>query len=77
VNLLGDNTDTIKKNTETLTEINIEINIQKPKYMLLNHHQNTGQNRDIKTANRSFGNVSHIKIFVDDSNKSEFDSLGN
>jgi hypothetical protein len=32
--LLGDNTDTIKKNTETLTgaskEVGLEINIQKP-----------------------------------------------
>jgi hypothetical protein len=29
--------------------------------MLLSRHQNVGQNRDIKIANRSFGNVSQIK----------------
>jgi hypothetical protein len=50
VNLLGDNTDTIKKNTETVTDINKEsglnINEEKTKYsyMLLVHHQNAGQN---------------------------------
>jgi hypothetical protein len=55
-NLLGDNIDTIKKNTETLIdakEVELQINIQKTKYMFLSHHQN----RDIKIANRSFGNV--------------------
>jgi hypothetical protein len=28
---------------------------------LLSHHQNVGQNRDIKIANRSFENVSQFK----------------
>jgi hypothetical protein len=47
VNLLGDNTDTIKKNTETLVDASkkvvLEINIQKTKYMLLSRHQNVGK----------------------------------
>jgi hypothetical protein len=64
VNLLVDNIDTIKKNTETLIgankDIGIEINIEKTKYMLLSHHQNIGQNQDIKIANRSFENVSQF-----------------
>jgi hypothetical protein len=30
-------------------------------YMLLSRHQNIGQNRDIKIANRSFENVSQFK----------------
>jgi hypothetical protein len=29
--------------------------------MLLSHHQNAGQNRDIKMAKRSFENVSQFK----------------
>jgi hypothetical protein len=56
VDLLGDNIDTIKKNKETLIdaskEVGLEINIEKTKYKLLSHHQNAGQNRDIKIANR-------------------------
>jgi hypothetical protein len=65
VNLLGDNIDTIEKNTETLIdaskEVGLEINVEKSKYMLLSREQNVGQNRDIKTANRSFENVSQFK----------------
>jgi hypothetical protein len=62
VNLLGDNIDTIKNHTETLIdaskEVGLEINVENTKYMLLSRHQNAGQDRDIKIANRSFENVS-------------------
>jgi hypothetical protein len=65
VNLLGDNIGTIKKNTQTLIdaskEVGLDIKIEKTKCMLLSRHQNVGRNRDIKTANRSFGNVSELK----------------
>jgi hypothetical protein len=65
VNLLGNNIDAIKKNTETLIdaskEVGLEINVQKTKYMLLSRHQNAGQNGDIKIANRSFENTSQFK----------------
>jgi hypothetical protein len=61
VNLLGDNIDTIKKNTETLIdankEVGLETNVEKTKYMLLSRHQKVGQSREIKIANRSFENV--------------------
>jgi hypothetical protein len=44
------------ENSETLMgaskEVGQEINIKKTKYMLLSHHQNVGQNRDINIANR-------------------------
>jgi hypothetical protein len=57
-NLLRDIIDTIKKNTESLTdaskEVGLEINVEKSKYMLLSRQQNVDQNRDIKIANRSF-----------------------
>jgi hypothetical protein len=42
-------------------EVGLEINIEKPKYMLLSRHQNQGQNRHIKVANRSFENVPQFK----------------
>jgi sorting nexin-29 len=65
VNLLGDNIDTINKNTETLIDasknVGLEINVEKTKYMLLSHHQNVGQNGDIKVGDRSFENVSQFK----------------
>jgi hypothetical protein len=65
MNLLGDNIDTIRKNTETLIdaskEVGLEINVDKTKYMLLSCHQNVSQNCDIKIANRSFENVSQFK----------------
>jgi hypothetical protein len=65
VNLLGDNRDTIEKNTETLIdagrEVGLEIIIEKTKYMLLSRYQNAGQNRDIKIANRLFANVPQFK----------------
>jgi hypothetical protein len=65
VDLLADNVDTIKKNTETVTdiskEVSVEVNTEKTKYMLLSCHQNSGQNHNIKTANKSFENVAQFK----------------
>jgi hypothetical protein len=65
VNLLGDNIDTIKKNTETLMDINkevdLEINVEKTKYMLLYHLQNAVPNHDIKVANRLFEDVPQFR----------------
>jgi hypothetical protein len=52
VNLMGDNTDTIKKNTETLIsaskEVRLEINIWKTEHMLLSQHQNEGKTGVLK-----------------------------
>jgi hypothetical protein len=63
VNLLEDNIDTKKKNTETsidaFKEVDLEMNVEKTKYMLLTRQLNVGKNRDIK--NRSFESVSQFK----------------
>jgi hypothetical protein len=71
---VGDNLDTIKKNTETLIdaskEVGLEINVEKTKYMLLSRHQNVGRNRY-----RSFENVSQFKYLG--MTKKKFDSGGN
>jgi hypothetical protein len=78
VNLVGDNIDTIKKNTETLVdankEVDLEVNAEKTKYMLLSRHQNAGQNHNTKIPNRSFENAAQLKYFGNDSHRSKFDS---
>jgi hypothetical protein len=48
VNVLEDNVNTIRKNTETLIdaskEVGLEVNAEKTKCVLLSRHQNAGQN---------------------------------
>jgi hypothetical protein len=65
VNLLGDNIDTIKRNTQTLIdaskEVDLEVNTDKTEYILLSRHQNAGQNHDIKIGNRCFENVAQFR----------------
>jgi hypothetical protein len=65
LNLLDNDIDTIKISTETLIdaskEVGKEVNVENTKYMLVSRDQNAGQNREIKTGNRSFENVSQFK----------------
>jgi hypothetical protein len=39
----------------------LEINVEKTKYMNLSRHPNSGQNQNIRTANESFENVAIFK----------------
>jgi hypothetical protein len=52
VNLLGDDMETVKKNTETLIdaskEFGLEVNVEKTKYMMVSQCQNAGQNQDTR-----------------------------
>jgi hypothetical protein len=47
VNLLSENVDIIKKNTEALLdaskEVGLEVNAEKTRYMFMSDHQTTGE----------------------------------
>jgi hypothetical protein len=64
VNLLGDCTNIIKENIETLEasmDIGLEINAEKTKYMIMSRHPNSGQNQNISITNESFESVAKFK----------------
>jgi hypothetical protein len=65
VNVLGNNIDTINKNTETLIytskEVGVDVNVEITKCILVSDDHNAGQNEDINIGNRSFENVSQFK----------------
>jgi len=62
---LGGSVHTVKKNTEALlvisVEIGLEVNADKTKYMVMSPDQNAGQSHAIKIDNSSFGKVEDFK----------------
>jgi hypothetical protein len=65
VNMVGEDIGTIQKNTKALLgaskKIDLEVNPEKTKYTLVSPCHKAGQRRSIKTANRSFEDVTKIK----------------
>jgi hypothetical protein len=65
VTVVGENIDTIQKNTKALLyaskEVGLEANREKTKYMLVSRCQKAGQRQSINIGNRSFESLAKFK----------------
>jgi len=67
VNIFGGNVPTIKEHVEALIvarkEIGLEVNANKPKYMVMSRDKNAGQSHNTKIGKRFFETVKEFKYF--------------
>ncbi|KAJ4450881.1 hypothetical protein ANN_02314 [Periplaneta americana] len=65
LNMLGENTQMVRENTEILLEaskaIGLEVNPEKKKYMIMSRYQNIVRNGNIKIGDLSFEEVEKFK----------------
>ena len=65
VNILGGSVHTVKENAEALVvatkEIGLEVNVDKPKYMIMSRDQNAGRSHSMKIDNRSIARAELFK----------------
>jgi hypothetical protein len=64
VNIVGENIDTIQEKKallETIKEVGLEMNPEKPKYMLMSCYRKARKKYSIKIVNRSFEDVANFK----------------
>jgi hypothetical protein len=61
VNILGGSVRTIKKSVEALVVIELEVNADKTKYMIMSPVQDAGRSLSITNDNSSFGMVEEFK----------------
>jgi hypothetical protein len=66
VKILDGSVHTVEKNTDSLAvaskQAGLEVNADKTKYMVMSRDQNTEQNHNIKTDNKSYERVEQFKF---------------